>query len=329
MAQAAAALGRCLYWQGRSDEAAGVLRGAGDACGSPADAARVALTMARVHLSEGAIPPAVRAARHARDLAAASGEPRTLASASRVLAAAVAAAGDTGSALGHIREGLRAAKEAHLPLAAVRLRLTWADILIASGAPLEAQARGRQAGGHRGPAAAAAEIPGPCGPRARERFGSRRGDARVRPRLWRVRASTSAWRDGAQSRCRSRSVSRSGPHRQRRSHGARADLRRAARPAACRVDSHRDGRPTAACSRSRPAVARRSACGLARARQRAERGGGPFRRAVSGGRAPAVRRRADRRRRGALDRRDACSTRAARRHCSASARSPPPRTCAR
>ena len=139
LAQAAAALGRCLYWQGRSDEAAGVLRGAGDACGSPADAARVALTMARVHLSEGAIPPAVRGARHARDLAAASGEPRTLASASRVLAAAVAAAGDTGSALGHIREGLRAAKEAHLPLAAVRLRLTWADILIASGAPLEAQ----------------------------------------------------------------------------------------------------------------------------------------------------------------------------------------------
>src|SRR6185436_17269457 len=27
--------------------------------------------------------------------------------------------------------------EAHLPLAAVRLRLTWADIQIASGAPLE------------------------------------------------------------------------------------------------------------------------------------------------------------------------------------------------
>jgi DNA-binding NtrC family response regulator/tetratricopeptide (TPR) repeat protein len=139
LAQAAAALGRCLYWQGRSDEAAGVLRGAGDAGGSPGDAARVALTMARVHLSEGAIPPAVRGARHARDLAAASGDPRTLASASRVLAAAVAAAGDTGSALGHIREGLRAAKDAHLPLATLRLRLTWADILTASDAPLEAQ----------------------------------------------------------------------------------------------------------------------------------------------------------------------------------------------
>ncbi len=139
MAQAAAALGRCLYWQGRSDEAAGVLRGAGDSCGSPADAARVALTMARVHLSEGAIPPAVRAARHALDLAAGSGEPRALVSACRVLAAAVAAAGDAGSAAGHIRDGLRAAKESHLPLAAVRLRLTWADIQIASGAATDAR----------------------------------------------------------------------------------------------------------------------------------------------------------------------------------------------
>jgi DNA-binding NtrC family response regulator/tetratricopeptide (TPR) repeat protein len=139
MAQAAAALGRCLYWQGRSDEAAGVLRGAGDSCGSPADAARVALTMARVHLSEGAIPPAVRAARHALDLAAGSGNPRAVVSASRVLAAAVAAAGDAGSAMGHIRDGLRAAKEAHLPLAVVRLRLTGADVQIASGAPLEAR----------------------------------------------------------------------------------------------------------------------------------------------------------------------------------------------
>jgi DNA-binding NtrC family response regulator/tetratricopeptide (TPR) repeat protein len=139
MAQAAAALGRCLYWQGRSDEAAGVLRGAGDACGSPADAARVALTLARVHLWEGAIPPAVRAARHALDLAAGANEPRTLASAARVLAAAVAAAGDTVSAIGHIREGLRAATDGHLPLAAIRLRLTLADIQIASGAEVEGQ----------------------------------------------------------------------------------------------------------------------------------------------------------------------------------------------
>ncbi len=139
LAQAAAALGRCLYWQGRSDEAAGVLRGAGDACGSPADAARVALIMARVHLSEGAIPPAVRGARHARDLAAASGEPRALASASRVLAAAVAAAGDPGFAVGHIREGLRAAKGG---ASTARRRPSSAHVgghPIASGAALEAQ----------------------------------------------------------------------------------------------------------------------------------------------------------------------------------------------
>jgi tetratricopeptide (TPR) repeat protein len=134
-ARAAAALGRCLYWQGRPDEAAAVMRGVGDDCGSPGDAARVALTMARVHLAEGAIPPAVRAARHALDLAARGGDPRPQASACRVLAAAVAAAGDTESALGHIREGLRAATQAHLPLAALRLRLTRVDIQIASGEP--------------------------------------------------------------------------------------------------------------------------------------------------------------------------------------------------
>jgi DNA-binding NtrC family response regulator/tetratricopeptide (TPR) repeat protein len=139
MAQAAAGLARCLYWQGRTDEAAGALRGASDGCGSSSETARVMTILARVHLSEGAIPPAVRAARHALDLATGVGEPRILASAYRVLAAAVAAAGDGESGLRHIRDGLRVAKEAHLPLAGARLRLAGVDIEVVSGAPSEAR----------------------------------------------------------------------------------------------------------------------------------------------------------------------------------------------
>ena len=303
MAQAAAALGRCLYWQGRSDEAAGVLRGAGDACGSPADAARVALTMARVHLSEGAIPPAVRAARHALDLAAGSGEPRTLASASRVLAAAVAAAGDAGfGARAHPRRPARREGGA----SSARGRAAAAHVGGHSdrvGRAARGSARGRQAGGHRGPAAASAEIPGPCGPRAR-------GAVRVStPRRW--RSSTAPARSRFDERSERRRTIRSPISKRfwiwvtppatiaRRSSGSAASCTTGCAPRPILIVTAAPDRRVLALVR--PAVARRSARGLARARQRAERGGGPFRRAVSGGRAAAVRRRDDRRRGGALD----------------------------
>ncbi len=129
---AAAALGRCLYWLGRLDEAAAALRVGGDRLPPSADAARLLYTRARVHLAEGLVPAAVRTARSAVEMATTVQDPRTLASAYRVLAAAVASAGDIPSAASHIHDGLRAAAAAHLPLAAVRLRLTWADIHAAA-----------------------------------------------------------------------------------------------------------------------------------------------------------------------------------------------------
>jgi DNA-binding NtrC family response regulator/tetratricopeptide (TPR) repeat protein len=133
IAQAAAGLGRCLYWQGRYDEAAAALGAAAGTADSSAEAARAVCTMARVHLAEGAVASAVRGARQALDLAIQTDEPRIVSSAYRVLATAVSAAGDPHSAGRHIRDGLRVATAAHLPLAASRLRLTWADLEIASG----------------------------------------------------------------------------------------------------------------------------------------------------------------------------------------------------
>jgi DNA-binding NtrC family response regulator/tetratricopeptide (TPR) repeat protein len=139
MAQAAAGLGRCLYWQGRYDEAAAALRAAEATEDSSPDTARVACVMARVHLAEGAIAPAVRSARQALDLAMRIQDPHIVCSGYRVLAAAVGAAGDPHSAARHILEGLRVATAAHLPLAVARLRLTKTDLDIATGAASEAR----------------------------------------------------------------------------------------------------------------------------------------------------------------------------------------------
>jgi DNA-binding NtrC family response regulator/tetratricopeptide (TPR) repeat protein len=130
--RAAAGLGRCLYWQGRYDEAAAALRGVADLCGPTAEAAWAASTLARVHVAEGSVPAAMRAARHGVDLAVVAGDPRALASAYCVMAAAAAAAGDPSSAARHVEDGLRVARRAHLPLAGLRLRLTALDIATAA-----------------------------------------------------------------------------------------------------------------------------------------------------------------------------------------------------
>ena len=126
--QAAAALGRCLYWQGRLDEAGAVVGGRGDRLPPSTQGARLMWTRARIHLAEGFVAAAVRTARAAVEMARALDDPRALASAYRVLASAVASAGDQPAARSHIEEGLRAAALAHLPLAAIRLRLAWADV---------------------------------------------------------------------------------------------------------------------------------------------------------------------------------------------------------
>jgi DNA-binding NtrC family response regulator/tetratricopeptide (TPR) repeat protein len=129
--EAAAALGRCLYWMGRFDEAAVALSVPGNLLPSSA-AVRILAVRARVHLAEGLTAAGVRAARAAVEMATTLGDARMRAAACRVLAAGVASSGDCSSAATHIADGLRAAVLAHLPLAAVRLRLTLADIQGAS-----------------------------------------------------------------------------------------------------------------------------------------------------------------------------------------------------
>jgi DNA-binding NtrC family response regulator/tetratricopeptide (TPR) repeat protein len=143
--EAASALGRCLYWMGRFDEAAVALSVPVKMQPSSA-AVRILAARARVHLAEGSIPAGVRAAQAAVEMATVLGDARMQAAACRVLAAGVAYAGDCSSAATHIADGLRAAARAHLPLAAVRLRLTLADIQGGSCPPETRRAIARFAG---------------------------------------------------------------------------------------------------------------------------------------------------------------------------------------
>ena len=122
--EAAAALARCLFWQARYDEGAALLARACDA-GTPAP--RGLVVLARLLLAEQS-PIAVRTARRALDAARTGDDPQVLAAALRVMAQALASAGDPSTAAGYLREGLRTAVRAHLPLEAIRVRLAALEI---------------------------------------------------------------------------------------------------------------------------------------------------------------------------------------------------------
>jgi DNA-binding NtrC family response regulator/tetratricopeptide (TPR) repeat protein len=132
--QAAASLARTLYWQGRCDEAAAVLSEAFDGALPDADRALLTTASARVHLIEGAMAPAVRAARHAVRLASGGGDARAISSARRVMAAVLLSVGDADGCREEIRCGLMSAREGRLPLAAVRLRLVLLELMGATDA---------------------------------------------------------------------------------------------------------------------------------------------------------------------------------------------------
>ena len=125
--QAACALGECLYWMGRLDEAMLVLDTAPQVAASP-DLPQLASKRARIQLAEGQLPLAVRTARSGVELAASLDALPALAASHQALAMALASAGDEPGAALNIRNGLRIAARARLPLAAARLRLTLADI---------------------------------------------------------------------------------------------------------------------------------------------------------------------------------------------------------
>jgi DNA-binding NtrC family response regulator/tetratricopeptide (TPR) repeat protein len=130
-AQAAAAaqsLARALYWQGRGDEASAALTDGFDGPLSRADRARLTMMSARIHLLDGAVTPAVRAARAAVQLATDADHGRMLPAAARVLGLGLLAAGDADGSREHLLAGLDAARRLHLPLAAVRLRLALLEL---------------------------------------------------------------------------------------------------------------------------------------------------------------------------------------------------------
>ncbi len=133
-ARGAAALARCFLWRGLPQDALTALRSATDSASPRARAS--ALTMrSRAHVAEGAVPPAIRCARSALELAEPIGDSRLIANAYRALGTAAAAAGDRQSAARHIADGIRVAAQAHLPLTVIRLRLAAADAGVPGGEP--------------------------------------------------------------------------------------------------------------------------------------------------------------------------------------------------
>jgi transcriptional regulator with GAF, ATPase, and Fis domain len=125
---AAAALARCLFWQRRHVEATQLL-----ATLTPQDndvaAARYWCVAARLHVTGDDLCGAWAAVAKARDSIQRGDAARE--SIVRTVAAMIQAKlGDVEALESHVREGLRAAVVAHLPLQAVRLRLTLLEGLL-------------------------------------------------------------------------------------------------------------------------------------------------------------------------------------------------------
>jgi DNA-binding NtrC family response regulator/tetratricopeptide (TPR) repeat protein len=129
--EAMRALARSLYWQGRYDEAAAALRPIVDGAVDSRCPAALALA-ARVRLADGSVRQGTHLARRAVEDAAADGAARLRVSAHRAMAVALAACGDVPGAHEHIGQALAASRDAHQPLAALRVRATWLDILATS-----------------------------------------------------------------------------------------------------------------------------------------------------------------------------------------------------
>ena len=115
---AALALARAILCQGRAEEARA-------ACASLARDADVDLLslLSRIELATGRLPLSLEYAGRAAAAGRASGDDRLVARAARVLTAARCAAGDREGAAVAAREGIGAARRAHLPLISLRIRL--------------------------------------------------------------------------------------------------------------------------------------------------------------------------------------------------------------
>lgn len=156
------ALARCLFWQRRHREALAALPADGGEVGEPADRVSEALPApmcgplpwphlrlddrvarsclaARIAMACNDLRAAGAAAATARERATLCGRPIEVAVACTAVAAVYAALGDAASFRPRVEEGLRAARLAHSPLRALRLRALLAEGLQRAGRGAEAR----------------------------------------------------------------------------------------------------------------------------------------------------------------------------------------------
>ena len=116
------ALARCLYWQGRFDEASLTL--SNDRAGGATGDAMVEdnALRARIATAQGDLRCAIASASRALEYAESTGDDRLLAIAARSMAGAQAAVGNAEHGRRWIARALEAARRAHLPLVSLRLR---------------------------------------------------------------------------------------------------------------------------------------------------------------------------------------------------------------
>ena len=137
---AAVCLGRALFWQGRHGDARSILESAapaerGEGC------VRYWCLVARVRACGGLRADVWDAVRRAR--AGADGSPVLESLVRTCEAEAQAALGDLEAVRVHVRRGIEAARAGHVPLQAVKLRLTWLEALIRQGKYGDARAAAR------------------------------------------------------------------------------------------------------------------------------------------------------------------------------------------
>jgi transcriptional regulator with AAA-type ATPase domain/tetratricopeptide (TPR) repeat protein len=127
---AAAALARCLLWDGRSAEAMAVVTTHRGVAASRAQRARLLGVLARCEMRMGRIPAAVASAREGQQAAQGNDDPRVIASLDLTVAQALAAAGDAAGARAALGRAVRVARASHLPLFRIRrdlLTIAWRD----------------------------------------------------------------------------------------------------------------------------------------------------------------------------------------------------------
>ncbi|HEV3217819.1 MAG TPA: sigma-54 dependent transcriptional regulator [Vicinamibacterales bacterium] len=136
---AAVALARNLYWQKRSADALALME-QGALEDAEGDVVRYWCLMSRLRLETGKLDQASQCAGRAREKGNSSSDPGTEGRIRLAQARIQAALGDTDALTFHVRAGLAAARAAHLPLAAAKLRVALIEGLLNAGQIARARA---------------------------------------------------------------------------------------------------------------------------------------------------------------------------------------------